>query len=383
MILIRGHKFVKSGDLLYNMGSSSNKYYDYLTKATGPISILSWIDEDISKYDLSKLEVFDKSLPITIIQHPNTGVLKKSEIIFNTIKKGDSFSFKLPLPYSIIGCFFAILLRKPFVIESGGDFKKSLWYHGGLSYKVVAYPLDLIVKIEHRFAKHIIYVSKNYLQKIYPSKARQIGCSDAIINKGAEEILEKRINRINNHKGSFILGLIGATHAEYRGHDTLIKAAANLIRKGYDVKVKFLGGGKADGKRIIVAKKEGIEDRVEFCGRLPHDQVLNWIDDIDILVMPTLVESLGRAVIEAMSRGCPVIGTYETALGEQIGSDCLVHARNEKEIVSVVERIIKYKDYASYCAYENFYRSMKYDCELTYSFRKDFYDEFYKIEGLK
>ncbi len=383
MYLVRGEVFFQHNGKYYVTGSSSNLFFKMLVRAIGPFTMMIWVDHRTDKFNPSNMEEFDDSLGIQIIpiDKPN-GYLKKSSYIKEVVKNADCLSFKLPLPESIIGCFWALLYKKPFVIESGGDSKASLWYHGGLAYKLAAWPTDMIVRIQHKLAKHIIYVSKSLLQRCYPSKARQIGCSDAIIGLPEDGILQKRIEHINSKKGPFILGLIGATHAEYRGHDTLIEAASVLVSKGYDVKVSFLGGGNADEKRRTTARRLNVEDRVEFFGRVPHDQVLDWIDGIDILVMPTLVESLGRAVIEAMSRGCPVIGTYETALGEQIGSDCLVHARNVNEIVTIIERIINHKDYATYCAYENFYRSMKYNCDYTYRLRKEFYDEFYKIEGL-
>lgn len=383
MYLVRGEVFFQHGGKYYVTGSSSNLFFKMLVKTIGPFTMMIWVDSNEGKYSHNNLEEFDESLGIKIIpfEKPKSYSIQ-SRLIRDIVKNADCLSFKLPLPESIIGCFWALLYRKPFVIESGGDSKASLWYHGGLAYKLAAWPIDMIVKIQHKHAKHIIYVSKSLLQRCYPSKARQIGCSDAIIGLPEDRILQKRIEHIKSKKGAYVLGLIGATHAEYRGHDTLIEAASVLVSKGYDVRVSFLGGGNADEKRRTTARRCKVEDRVEFYGRVPHDQVLNWIDGIDILVMPTLVESLGRAVIEAMSRGCPVIGTYETALGEQIGSDCLVHARNVNEIVTIIERIINHKDYATYCAYENFYRSMKYNCDYTYRLRKEFYDEFYKIEGL-
>lgn len=382
MILVRGIKFVKSENKLYIIGSASNETFCYLTIAMGQITILAWIDEDSSKYDLSKMEILDESLPITVIPHKKVGLYKRLKIIYQTIKEGDCFNFKLALPDSIIGCFFAILLRKPYVIESGSDMKTSLWYHGGLLYKIAAYPFNFIIYLEHRFASHIIYVSKRFLQEKYPSKARQIGISDTILTTPPETILEKRILRIQNSKKDFVLGLIGATHVEYRGHDTLIKAAAKLVEKGYNIKVRFLGGGTGDNKRIALAHSLGVENIIEFSGRKKHEDVLTWIDDIDVLVMPTLQETLGRAIIEAMSRGCPIVGSIETAIGEQIGSDCLVHARNVDEIVDTVERIISNKNYAIACAKENYYRSFKYNSDYTFSLRKEFYDKFYEIEGI-
>lgn len=383
MLVVRGDLFIKDNDKFYIVGSGSNKFYKLLVTVMGPYKMMAWII-DKKDYDLEHLEIFDETMGVELVVNSNkVSLFKKINIIRKAVKNADCLNFKLPLPDSIIGCLWAILYSKKYVVESGGDLLKSLWYHEGLSYKLIALPMNLIVRLEHRLAKHIIYVSKNFLQEIYPSKARQLGCSDAVIYITSESVLAKRIDKITNKRGFFRLGLIGATQAGYRGHDTLIKAASLLRDKGYHLKVSFLGGGTADDKRRKCAEKCNMSDRIEFCGRIKHSEVLSWIDNIDVLVMPTLVESLGRAVIEAMSRGCPVIGTYETALREQIGSDCLVHARNVQEIASVMERIIKHKDYALMCARENYYRAMKYSSDLTYKFRKEFYDEFYTIENIR
>lgn len=382
MIIVRGDKFIKEGNKIYIVGSSSNAFYQLTTKVMGRVRLMAWL-VDKKDYDLNNLEEFDDSIGIELLFNSNSiPFRKKVAIIKDTVKSADCVSLKMSLPNSIVGWLFAKLYGIPFVLESGGDCFLSLWYHKGIKHKIIAFPLELLVKVIHRMSKHIIYVSKFYLQSKYPSKARQIGCSDTVLFTPNEDVLKSRIDKIENHKGPYYLGLIGATNAEYRGHDTLIKAAALLNNKGYDVRVLFLGGGTANKKRQIVARQHGICDKVEFCGRLMHDKVLDWIDDIDILVMPTKAETLGRAVIEAMSRACPVIGTIETALREQLGSDCLVHATDVTGIVSIVELIISNKDFAKNCAYENFYRAKKYDSKFTYDLRANFYKEFYHIENV-
>lgn len=383
MLVVRGDLFIKDNDKFYIVGSGSNKFYKLVMTVMGPYKMMAWII-DKGNYNLENLEVFDETMGVElVINSDKVSLFKKINIIRKAVKNADCLNFKLPLPHSIIGCLWAILYNKKYVVESGGDLLTALWYHEEFAYKLMAVPMNLIVRLEHRLAKHIIYVSKNFLQKKYPSKARQLGCSDAVIYITPESVLAKRIDKITNKRGCFRLGLIGATQVGYRGHDTLIKAASLLRDKGYDLNVSFLGGGTADDKRKKCAEKCDMKRHIEFCGRIKHDEVLSWIDNIDVLVMPTLQETLGRAVIEAMSRGCPVIGTYETALGEQIGSDCLVHARNIQEIANAIERIIKHKDYALMCARENFYRAMKYNIGLTYEFRKEFYDEFYILENIR
>ncbi len=66
-------------------------------------------------------------------------------------------------------------------------------------------------------------------------------------------------------------------------------------------------------------------DGVSFLGRLSQTDLNNFIDDIDIFVLPSKFEVSPRAVIEAMSRGVPVVTTPVGELPQifQDGKDCL------------------------------------------------------------
>ena len=81
-----------------------------------------------------------------------------------------------------------------------------------------------------------------------------------------------------------------------------------------------------------------------------------------------------------MSRGCPVVGSSETAIREQLGDDCIVSARDVSGIADVIENMISNIDYASACAKENFFRSFKYVSSYTNNIRKKFYSDFYRRE---
>jgi glycosyltransferase involved in cell wall biosynthesis len=47
---------------------------------------------------------------------------------------------------------------------------------------------------------------------------------------------------------------------------------------------------------------------MEFIGRVPYDRLLNELADSDILIHPSLEETFGMSVAEAMALGIPVIG---------------------------------------------------------------------------
>lgn len=51
---------------------------------------------------------------------------------------------------------------------------------------------------------------------------------------------------------------------------------------------------------------------VNYCGILPHDQVLDTFGQYDLFFFPTLNENFGYAVFEALKAGCPVLLSNET-----------------------------------------------------------------------
>ena len=56
---------------------------------------------------------------------------------------------------------------------------------------------------------------------------------------------------------------------------------------------------------------------------LPHEQILQLMQEHDILVFPSLFEGFGLVITEAMSQGTPVITTERTA-----GADFITHGEN-------------------------------------------------------
>jgi glycosyltransferase involved in cell wall biosynthesis len=64
----------------------------------------------------------------------------------------------------------------------------------------------------------------------------------------------------------------------------------------------FVGDGP------LRAQLEG-RDGVRVVGRVPHEQVADWIAACDVLCQPSLVEPFGQALLEAMASERPVVAT--------------------------------------------------------------------------
>jgi len=68
----------------------------------------------------------------------------------------------------------------------------------------------------------------------------------------------------------------------------------------------------------------GIDDRVDFLGHVPNDDLPLLYNMADCFVYPSFYESFGLAQLEAMACGCPVIGANTGAIPEVTGGAALL-----------------------------------------------------------
>ena len=239
-------------------------------------------------------------------------------LITEQMKNADCTVIRLPSNLGYLACKIARKLKVRYVIEVVGCTWDDLWNYGSVAGKLYAPMSYLIEKKCVRRAENVLYVSRRFLQKRYPNKHFNMGCSDTNIHVSDRTVLERRLEKIQNMDGKTVkIGLMASLNVGYKGHDTAIYALKEIMRTHKNVQLCFLGDGKKE-KWKQLAKENGVPKNVEFCGSLPGGEpVLQWLDDIDIFIMPSLQETLGRALIEAMSRGCPCIGGAGTAVPEQ------------------------------------------------------------------
>jgi PEP-CTERM/exosortase A-associated glycosyltransferase len=104
-----------------------------------------------------------------------------------------------------------------------------------------------------------------------------------------------------------LIGFIGSFYA-YEGLDVLLRAVPAMLVKQPDLRVLLVGGGPQDAQLRQLAKDLKIDDKVVFTGRVPHEQVAQYYDLLDVLVYPRLSMRLTDLVtplkpLEAMAQG--------------------------------------------------------------------------------
>jgi len=113
--------------------------------------------------------------------------------------------------------------------------------------------------------------------------------------------------------GKTVLGFIGSFYA-YEGLPLLIRALPLIMAKNSNVRLLLVGGGPQDQQLKALTKSLGLDDKVIFTGRVPHDQVQKYYDMVDIFVYPRLSMRLTELVtplkpLEAMARGRLVVAS--------------------------------------------------------------------------
>ena len=81
-----------------------------------------------------------------------------------------------------------------------------------------------------------------------------------------------------------MLGTTAAIDVKYKGQENVIKAIAILKKQGItNIEYELVGNGNSDYLKKI-AIDFGVEDSIHFLGGMPHDEVFNWLDKIDIYI---------------------------------------------------------------------------------------------------
>lgn len=211
----------------------------------------------------------------------------------------------------------------PYMIEVVNCIRDSYWNHSLLG-KIVALPNYYLQKKAIRKAPYVLYVTQSFLQKRYPSPHNCIGVSDVELNEESafqkEQLLKKRLERIDDEKDLLKIGTAGAVSVRYKGQQYVIKALAELKNRGIEnIEYQLVGSGDASYLEAT-ARKYGVENQIKILGPIPHDRIFAWYDSLDLYIQPSLTEGLPRALIEAMSRGLPCIGSNAGGIPELLES---------------------------------------------------------------
>ena len=298
--------------------------------------------------------------------------------IAKVLEDHDFVIVRLPSELGLLTATIANRMNKKCLTEVVGCAWDAMWNYGGLKSKIYAPFLFIKMKNSVKKSDYTSYVTKRFLQERYPSskKAKTIAVSDVELPDADENILLQRIKKIENINEKIIFGTIGSLTVQYKGIDIALQTLAKIDNKQNNFEYRILGEGDPTIYKIL-ADKHGIGDKVYFDGTLPRgNAVFDWLDSIDIYLKPSLQEGLPRSLVEAMSRGCPAIGSSVGGIPELLDEDMIFNHNNPQKFSEILEVLMRDKALMIDVAKRNFQIAKAYQKSVLDEKRNKFWIDF-------
>lgn len=127
-----------------------------------------------------------------------------------------------------------------------------------------------------------------------------------------------------------------------KGVHFAIQALAEVRRRLPQATLTLIGAGPDERWLRDVAKRSGVADAVHFAGQIPRQQLADSFRSYTALVFPSLRDSGGMVVLEAFSKGLPVVCLDLGGPGVMVNSSCgivvLTAEADEAQIVAGVAK---------------------------------------------
>lgn len=182
-----------------------------------------------------------------------------------------------------------------------------------------------------------LYVTQSALQQRYPCPAYSVGASNV-------DLLEENIvmgRRLIRKQGPWNLIFVGTLEQLYKAPDVLIRAVAAGVAAGLDLRLTLVGDGRHRPELEALAASLGLGERVTFAGQLANSAgVRTYLDRADLFVLPSHQEGLPRAMIEAMGRALPCIGSTAGGIPELLPASDMVPPGNVQALAARIREVV-------------------------------------------
>ena len=378
LLFVHDHRFYKEkGDFYSSGGFPKNIWSRYLENFSSMIVIgrkldkknLGLVQSSTEKVEFNLIEEYKN--PIDEFLYPK----KIDNNIIDSLKQVDAAIVRLP---SILG-FRTInickKINKPYAIEVVGCAWDSYWYYGNLKGKLLALINYNRMKGIVRDSKFTIYVTRLYLQNRYKTNGFNTYASNVDINDNPDIVLHNHKKIISDNK-KCIFGMLGNLDVYYKGYDIAIKALAYIKNDIPDFMLYIVGNGDGNNIRRLLDKYD-LNESVKILKPIKSgEQVYEFLDNLNMYLHPALTEGLPRALIEAMSRGCPVLASSVGGIPELLNGKYLHQPGDYKQLSKQIENYSSDKEKLLLMANENFIKAKEYTNSKLNKRRSKFFKNF-------
>lgn len=171
-------------------------------------------------------------------------------------------------------------------------------------------------------------INGGYVDKwVIPSPALENEFNGYTKNKYKDRIVtiphavgEASVGLSKKETGTTQLTFVGVLY-EHKGVLILPDVIKLLLAKGYNFHFTFIGDGVLRNELETALTKEVSEGIVDFTGRIDSKEVYHRLQQTDIFVYPTLIDSFGLVIAEAMMNGAIPVVTCLKGITDTIVDD--------------------------------------------------------------
>ncbi|HSL49312.1 MAG TPA: glycosyltransferase family 4 protein [Candidatus Deferrimicrobiaceae bacterium] len=217
------------------------------------------------------------------------------------------------------------------------------------------------------------YVTERALQHRYPPGPDTFGTAYSDVELAPESFAAA--SRTPPPSGARRLVFVGTLAQLYKAPDVLLEALALCAHAGLDVRLTLVGDGKHRPELERRAAALGVSDQVEFRGQLASGELVRReLDRADLFVLPSRQEGLPRAMIEAMARGLPCIGSTVGGIPELLPASDLVPPNDARRLARTIHAVVTDHARMAQMSARNLERAREYSPERLARRRGHFYE---------
>jgi glycosyltransferase involved in cell wall biosynthesis len=179
--------------------------------------------------------------------------------------------------------------------------------------------VDPLMRATFRRAQRIYLTSEESLALI-PPRFREKCSVRLAVGLGRNELA--LTSRSPLRAGASLDCLYVGRLLEWKGLALALRALAAAKQQAAAVRLTLIGEGPAKGKLQALAGELGIEEQVAFVPWLPHPEIQQRFRRHHVFLFPSLRDSGGMAVLEALANGLPVVCTDRGGPGIMVTPHC-------------------------------------------------------------
>lgn len=259
--------------------------------------------------------------------------------VARAVAEADTVVLRVPGVVGSIAGIMCRLLRRDYAVEVVSDPAEGLraGVFGPLGRRLI--PLaEAQLRWLVRGAAASLYATQQTLQRRYPRRpgTPTVGMSNVVLRPGTLAAHGRTWQ-----PPPFRVVTIGNQENHYKGQDVLLRALRELVEDGLDAAATIIGGGRLHGELIELAHSLGLASRVVFTGVLDDRACIReLLDSASLFAQPSRAEGMPRALIEAMARGLPAVGTRVGAIPELLPPCCLVPVDDHRALARAMRELL-------------------------------------------